>query len=178
MPTRFPLALRLLHWAMAALVLAMLLIGVGMVSTAGPAYKTLLALHRPIGLALLVLVLLRLGLRLATHGPELPADLPAAVKFVAKASHWLLYAAMIAMPLIGWSMLSAGGYPVQIAPGVTLPAILPQNLGLFGLLRTAHTLIAFAFFALILGHLTAALVHGFVRRDGVLSAIGFAPRGR
>ena len=31
--TQFPLALRLVHWLMAALVIAMLFIGIGMVST-------------------------------------------------------------------------------------------------------------------------------------------------
>jgi cytochrome b561 len=52
-------ALRVLHWLMAAMVLAMLFIGVFMVSTTGPAYVALLDLHRPIGIAILVLVLLR-----------------------------------------------------------------------------------------------------------------------
>jgi cytochrome b561 len=172
-PDRFPLALRLLHWTMAALVLAMLFVGVGMVSTAGPAYPALLALHRPIGIAILVLVCIRLAIRLSTKAPPLPTDLPRAQAIAAKGSHVLLYLALFGMPLIGWAMLSAGGYPVRIAPGLVLPPILPQDARAFGLLRLAHGVIAFAFFALILGHLTIALVHGFVRRDGVLASMGF-----
>lgn len=174
MPDRFPLAIRLLHWTLALLVLAMLFIGVGMVSTASPAYSELLALHRPIGIAILVLAAIRLAIRLSTRAPPLPDDLPPAQKAAAKGSHVLLYCAMIGMPLIGWAMLSAGGYPVQLAPGVVLPPILPQTLWAYGWLRQAHGAIAFAFFALILGHLTIALVHGFVRRDGVLASMGFA----
>jgi len=176
MPDRFPLVLRLLHWTMALLVLAMLFVGVGMVSTAGAAYPRLLALHRPIGIAILVLVAIRLAIRLSTKAPPLPADLPRAQVIAAKGSHVLLYLALFGMPLIGWAMLSAGGYPVRIAPGLALPPILPQNGYAFGLLRLAHGLIAFAFFALILGHLTIALVHGFVRRDGVLASMGFGRR--
>lgn len=174
MPNRFHLAIRLLHWAMALLVFAMLFIGIGMVSTAGKAYPALLALHRPIGIAILLLACIRLAIRLRTPAPPLPDDLPRAQIFAAKGSHVLLYLAMIGMPLIGWAMLSAGGYPVRITSGLTLPPILPQSGAGFGYLRIAHTIIAFAFFALILGHLTMALVHGLIRRDGVFSAMGFA----
>jgi cytochrome b561 len=167
----FHILLRALHWAMAAMVLAMLFIGVGMVSTAGPLYPALLAAHRPVGIAILILVLLRLPLRLATGSPPLPGDLPPAHRLIAKASHILLYASMAAMPLIGWGMLSAGGYPVQIVKGVMLPPILPHNLAVYAVLREAHTMVAILFFALILAHLSAALMHGLIRKDGVLRSM-------
>lgn len=169
--TRFHPLLRALHWSMAVLILAMLFIGVGMVSTAGPAYPVLLALHRPLGIALLVLVCLRLAIRLATGAPPLPPELPRWQALTAKGSHMLLYAAMVAMPLTGWAMLSAGGYPLTIAGSVLLPPILPQNAGLFGSLRMVHTIVAFAFFVLIMGHLSAALFHALIRRDGVFEAM-------
>ncbi|MDK2762084.1 MAG: cytochrome b [Sphingopyxis sp.] len=164
-------ALRLIHWLMAAAVLAMLFIGIGMVSTTGPAYVTLVAVHRPLGIAVLVLVLIRLPLRLVTGAPDSPADLPALQKRVAWGSHMLLYLAMIAMPLIGWAMLSAGGTPVLLTQSIILPAILPHDLSLYAVLRQAHTLVALLFFALILGHLAAALMHGLVRCDGVLRSM-------
>ncbi|MBU0555809.1 MAG: cytochrome b [Alphaproteobacteria bacterium] len=164
-------ALRVLHWLIALAVLAMLFIGVGMVSTAGPLYPALLALHRPIGIVILVLVLIRLPLRLATGAPALPHNLAPLQKRIAAGSHILLYAAMIGMPLIGWAMLSAGSYPVLVVNGFTLPPILPHDLALYALLREAHTVVALLFFALILGHLAAALAHGLVRRDGVLRSM-------
>ncbi|MES2058030.1 MAG: cytochrome b [Pseudomonadota bacterium] len=164
-------ALRALHWLMAVMVLAMLFIGVGMVSTAGPPYPALLALHRPIGIAILVLVLIRLPLRLATGTPALPDDLSPLEKSVAKGSHVLLYAAIMGTPLIGWAMLSAGGYPIQVTKGFVLPPILPHNLDLYAFLREVHTIVAFLFFALILAHLAAALVHGLIRKDGVLRSM-------
>jgi cytochrome b561 len=172
-PNRFPLAIRLLHWAMALLILAMLFIGVAMASTAGPVYSKLLALHRPLGITILLLACLRLAIRVISRVPPLPGDLPRLQRIAASASHWLLYAGMIAMPLMGWAMLSAGGFPVALAPGVTLPPILPQSGLGFGLLRWTHGVLAIAFFGLIVGHLTTALVHGFIRRDGVLSSMGF-----
>lgn len=173
MANRFPLMIRLLHWSMAALILAILFIGVGMLSTAGPAYTALLSLHRPLGATLFILAAIRLAIRIQTPAPPLPEDMSSLLRTTVKASHALLYAAMIAMPLIGWAMLSAGGYPVKLGPSLTLPPLVPQDLRLFGLLRMAHTLTAFAFFALILGHFSAALIHAFIRRDGVFSAMGF-----
>lgn len=170
-PHDFHFALRALHWLMAAMVLIMLFIGVGMVSTAGPLYPVLLALHRPVGIAILLLVLIRLPLRLATGAPALPSGLPPMQKRIAAASHVLLYASMIAMPLIGWAMLSAGGYPVLVTKGLVLPPILPHDLELYAPLRTAHTAVAMLFFALILTHLAAALMHGLIRRDGVLRSM-------
>ncbi len=50
---------RVLHWLMAVCILAMLFIGVGMVSTVTPKYLTLVGIHKPLGIAILVLALLR-----------------------------------------------------------------------------------------------------------------------
>lgn len=173
MPDRFHLVLRLLHWTMALLILAMLFIGVGMVSSAGPLYSTLLALHRPIGIAILLLAVVRIAVRRRTAVPPLPDALPSAQAKAARASHWLLYGGMLGVPLIGWAMLSAGGYPVTLMPDLSLPPILPQSGKAFGLLRNAHGIAAILFFALILGHLTMALIHGVIRRDRVLATMSF-----
>lgn len=167
-------ALRLLHWLMAFLVLSMLFIGVGMVSTAGPLYPILLAVHRPIGLALLLLALLRLAIRLCTRAPEPDQALPRSIRRAARLSHILLYAFMFALPLLGWTMLSAGGYPVVLAKGYVLPPIWAHDLAAFARLRSAHGILALLFFALILGHIGAALVHALIRRDDVMRSMGFA----
>jgi cytochrome b561 len=170
-PTRFALPARILHWTMAALILAMLLIGAGMISTTTARYPALLAWHRPIGIAILILALIRLGVRLTHRPPPLPADLPALQVAAAKGSHYLLYALMIAMPLIGWAMQSAGGYPVILWKGAVLFPILPHAVQLYGWLRFAHGLLAYAFFLLILAHLGAALFHALIRRDGVFGSM-------
>ena len=169
---------RLLHWLMAICILAMLFIGVGMVSTITQRYVTLVAIHKPLGIAILVLALVRLALRLRYGAPPLPADLPAPMKLAAALSHYAFYALMIAMPLIGWGMLSAAAYPVVLFGGLTLPQILPQSDGLHTLLWTAHVYLAFAFFALILLHVAAALFHALIRRDGVFEAMATVAGGK
>ncbi|BCZ77712.1 type-b cytochrome [Paraburkholderia terrae] len=165
-----PLA-RLLHWTMAVLILAMLFVGVAMVATVSHAHATLIALHRPLGVALLVLALIRVAVRLKNGSPALPDDMPALQHFAARASHLVLYGLFIAMPLIGWTMLSAGGYPITLFGTWHLPAIVPQNVDLFALLRALHTWLAFALFATVLAHIAAALFHGLIRRDGVFSSM-------
>jgi len=169
--TRFTPLQRLLHWLMALCILAMLFIGVGMVSTVTPKYLTLVAIHKPLGATILVLALIRLAVRLRYGAPPLPADLPPLMKLGAGLSHWALYALMIAMPLIGWGMLSAAAYPVVLFGGLRLPPILPQSASLHALLWDAHFLLAFAFFGVILLHVAAALYHALVRRDGVFQAM-------
>lgn len=168
---RFALPQRVLHWLMALCILAMLFIGVGMVSTVSSKYLTLVQIHEPLGIAILILVLIRIGLRLRYGAPALPADFPAPMKLAAHLSHYVFYGLMIVMPLLGWAMLSAAAYPLVIF-GVQLPQILPLNNGLHSLLWDAHRTLAFLFFALILLHLAAALFHALVRRDGVFETMG------
>src|SRR5580658_6299370 len=120
---RFAIPQRLLHWLMAICILSMLFIGVGMVSTAAPKYLTLVQIHKPLGIAILVLALIRLALRIYYGSPSLPLDLPEPMKLAAYSSQVILYALMIAMPLLGWGMLSAAAYPVVLFGGWHLPAI-------------------------------------------------------
>jgi cytochrome b561 len=168
---RFTAVQRLLHWLMAVCILAMLFIGVGMVSTIMPKYLTLVSIHKPLGIAILVLALVRLAVRLRYGAPPLPADLPEPMKLAAHLSHYAFYLLMIGLPLIGWAMLSAAAYPIVLFGGLRLPPILPQSDSLHALLWDAHFYLAFAFFALILLHLAAALFHALVRRDGVFDAM-------
>jgi cytochrome b561 len=168
---RFTPVQRLLHWLMALCILAMLFIGVGMASTVMPKYLPLVAVHKSLGIVILVLALIRLAVRLRYGAPSLPADMPAPMKLAAHLSHYAFYVLMIGMPLIGWAMLSAAAYPIVVFGSVRLPAILPQSDRLHALLWDAHFFLAFAFFALVLLHIAAALFHALVRRDGVFEAM-------
>jgi cytochrome b561 len=159
---------RLLHWTMALAILTMLFVGIGMVATVSHAHSTLIA---PLGIAILLLVLLRIAVRIKRGSPPLPNDMPVLQRWVAKLSHLVLYGLMLAMPLIGWAMLSAAGYPVTMFGGIHLPPIVPHDVQLYALLRALHTYLALALFLAVLGHLAAASFHGLIRRDGVFSSM-------
>jgi cytochrome b561 len=71
---QFPAISRLLHWTMAAMVLTMLCIGVAMVASLAN-YHVLVSIHRPLGLAILILVVVRFVNRLLNPPPPLPATM-------------------------------------------------------------------------------------------------------
>ncbi|MDH0618873.1 cytochrome b [Pseudomonas fulva] len=171
-PTVFHPVARVLHWSMAILILAMLFIGVSMVTDLSVRHPVLVSLHKGTGLALLVLVIARIIVRLSIPHPPLPQDLPAVQRLAAGASHLLLYGLMLAMPLLGWAMLSAGGYPRPL----DLPAIAPHDVPLYAVLRQAHGWAGYLLFATVLVHVGAALMHAWVRRDGVLRSMWPGPR--
>lgn len=174
---RFALFSRILHWLMAAMIIAMLFIGIGMVASLAD-YHWLLAIHKPLGIAILVLVAIRLVNRLIIPPPPLPADMPALMRLAAHGSHLLLYALMIAVPLAGWGMLSAARYPIVLYGTLLLPPILPQSDALFAALRSAHTVLALLLFATFLVHLAAALAHALIFRDGVFQSMASVSVGK
>jgi hypothetical protein len=96
---------------------------------------------------------------------------PPTQALAAKLSHVALYALLIAMPLVGWGMLSAGGYPIVLYGSLHLPAILPHDDRLHAILLTTHIVLAYMFFVIILLHVAAALFHALIRRDGVFRAM-------
>ena len=125
-PTQFALLSRILHWLMAAMLLAMLFIGVSMVTSLGN-YHRLVAIHRPLGIMILILAAIRLINRRFTKLPPFPPTMSAQERFAATASERLLYALMFVLPIVGWSMLSAGHYPIVMFGPLHLPPILPAK---------------------------------------------------
>ncbi len=171
----FNRAARSLHWLMAIALFAMLVSGVVMV-TSLQYHAALLDWHRPLGIVILGLVMVRFINRLRNPPPALPTDLPRWQVIAAHASHWALYTLMFVLPLIGWAMLSAAGYPIRMTDSFYLPTIIPQSTTAYGILRPLHGLLAYLFFLAILGHLAAALYHAWVRRDGVFSQMALSPK--
>lgn len=150
------------------MIVALLSIGVAMVASVSHR-PWLIDLHRPLGIAVLLLAVLRLANRLRHSRPALPADLPRWPILAAGASHGLLYALMLVMPLLGWATVSAGGYPVEMFGSVQLPAIVSPDATAYACLRDAHAWLARLLFLTVLMHVAAALYHAWVRHDGVFS---------
>lgn len=171
---RFALQSRILHWLMAAMILAMLFIGVSMVASLAD-YHMLVAIHRPLGIAILILAVIRLVNRKLTKLPPFPPTMAPWERFVASSSEKLLYGLMITLPLVGWGMLSAGNYPIVMFGAVHLPPILPAHPMLYAALRQAHTILAYLLFATILAHLGAVLFHTLIVRDRILDRMAIWP---
>ena len=164
---RFPAVSRVLHWTMAVMVLTMLCIGVAMVVSLGD-YHTLVSIHRPLGIAILILVVVRFVNRRINPPPPFPATMSRAERLAATASELAMYGLMLVLPLVGWGMLSAARYPIVLHGSVHLPFILPHNAVLYAVLRKAHTILAYLFFLTFMAHVGAILFHTLIVRDGML----------
>jgi cytochrome b561 len=166
-PRQFTALSRLLHWTMAAMVLTMLSIGVAIVASLAN-YHVLVSIHRPLGIAILILVVVRFVNRLLNPPPPFPATMPRVERLAATASEFTMYALMFLLPPVGWGMLSAAGYPVVLFGSVRLPFILPHDVMLYAVLRKAHTILAYLFFLTFIAHFGAILFHTLIVRDGIL----------
>jgi cytochrome b561 len=173
--TRFALSSRVLHWVMVAALLAMLLIGGAMVTSLTD-YAKLLALHRPLGILILVLVIVRFVNRQLRPPPPLPATMSSLERRVAVASERVLYALMFALPLMGWGMLSAARFPIVLYGPLHLPPILPESARLYTVLRSTHSALAYLLFFAFMGHMSAVLFHTLVVRDGLLRRMTWRSR--
>src|SRR3984893_15553561 len=170
MPTerrQFTAFSRLLHWTMAVMVLTMLCIGVTMVASLAN-YHVLVSIHRPLGTAILILVVVRFVNRQLTVLPPFPATMSRAERLAATASELTMYGLMFVLPLVGWGLLSAARYPIVLFGSVHLPFILPHDAMLYAHLRRTHTILAYLFFFTFIAHFGAILFHTLVVRDGML----------
>lgn len=169
---RFTVFARLMHWIMAVMTLAMIFIGVTMVTSVSHR-DLLLAIHRPLGTAILVFVVVRFGYRLFHRPPPHPPTMHPLDHLAATASEYLFYALLFAQPLVGWALLSAAGTPIVLFEAVRLPAIAPHSTMLYSVLRDAHTVLAYLLFLVFVAHLCGVLFHSMILRDGVLDRMAF-----
>jgi cytochrome b561 len=153
---------------MAVMVLTMLGIGVAMVASLVK-YHVLVSIHRPLGIAILILVVVRFVNRLLNRPPPFPAMMSRTERLAATASEFTMYGLMLVQPLVGWGMLSAARYPVVLFGPVHLPFILPHDAMLYAVLRKAHTVLAYFLLLTILAHVAAILWHTLIVRDGMLT---------
>ncbi|MDH6193727.1 cytochrome b561 [Mycobacterium frederiksbergense] len=173
--TRFNLLARLLHWSMAVMVIAQFFIGVTMIAALSY-YPLLLAIHRPLGIAILVFAIVRLANRLTRRLPPFLATMSPLERRVASYSEYLLYALLLVQPLIGWAMLSAAQSPIVLAGQLHLPGIAPHDITLYAALRTAHTVSAYLLFATFTAHICAVVFHTVGLRDGIIGRMALWPR--
>lgn len=123
--------------------------------------------HYMLGLSVFVLVWVRLVARLMYVTPAIQPIPPKWQVYFAQAMHVALYALMIAMPLLGWILLSAEGKPIPFF-GLQLPALVSESKSLARQIKELHEIIGTVGYFLIGLHTIAALFHHYVVRDNTL----------
>jgi cytochrome b561 len=165
-----------LHWLIAALILAMAWIGLTMGGMPnGPDKIATYALHKSIGLSILALAALRLGWRLYAGAPAPVAGTPRWQERIANATHVALYVLLLALPLTGWLLNSAAGFPLQWFGLFNLPSIAARDEALHTLAVQTHEALFWALAVLVVMHAAAALYHHLFLGDATLARM--LPRG-
>lgn len=166
----------IVHWLIAGIVFAQFTFGwlMQQIPKFPPGVRAdAFNLHKSIGLCVLALMLFRLGWRLAHPPPPLP-PMPRWQLRTAKATHRLLYAALIVMPMAGYLGSVWSGFPVKWF-GITLPAWGTANAALKTLMSDVHLATSFVLLTLVIMHVAGALQHA-MRGDGLLARMTLAPR--
>lgn len=157
-----------LHWLMFILIATMLTIGFIMEDFEGMTKLKMIGFHKATGICVLFLAVLRLSWRLINTTPGLPASMPAYQKFGAHAVHWFLYGLMIFLPVTGWMMSSAAGFPVSVYGLFTMPMVIESSKEIRMLMHDLHEIGVNVFLAVGALHILAALAHHFYFKDNTL----------
>lgn len=159
-----------LHWLVALGMLIAIGLGFYMSDLSLSPYKLkLFSWHKWLGVTIFLLAAIRLLWRLTHPAPALPATMDRWEIQVAQAVHVALYVLMFSIPLSGWLMSSASGFPVVFMGLIQLPDLVAKNKELAAMLKQVHFLLNMSLLALVGLHFGAALKHHFVLKDDVLA---------
>jgi cytochrome b561 len=168
---RWSQPVRIIHAISALVVILALAGGLAMnhlISDAGTRFEVY-QLHKSVGFTVLVLTVLRIVSRgvfqLRSGSPP-----PVGALWQRRLATWVqagFYLALLAMPVLGWAMVSASPIriPTQIFGLFTLPPLLPPDLVLYGWLKTLHRALGWLLGVLLLLHVAGTLWHW---REGVM----------
>lgn len=149
---------KVFHWLTAVFVLLMIVSGVTAKQIdSGAAADFLMSLHKLMGVLTLIIVVVRIFYRVARMDRDAQKG-----THRRPVVHWMLYTALILIPLLGWAGVS--DYNARkIFAGYSLPAIWPQNTGYADLLFEVHAYLAFAMLALVAVHIGIAVQDHIMR---------------
>lgn len=163
---------RTLHWLTAFIILSN--IGLGLTAHRWPMEGMdvkiqLFSLHKTLGIAAFSVALIRILWALSQPRPgPVHADRPAET-MIAETAHWMLYIAMLVVPLAGWAEHAAteGFAPILWPFGQGFPMI-PKSGHLAEILAVIHRTFAWILIVTVVLHIAGAMKHAVVDRDGVL----------
>ena len=165
----YPKPAIILHWYTGVFILFLFALGWYMVSIPKGVDPrgALFELHKSLGLIVAVLISLRIYWRITHRPPAYPPTMKAWECQVAKITHILLYIGMILMPISGYLSNSFSGYQT-IFFGYPLPEWGWKEPTLYNFFKSAHIQISIGFAILIGLHISAALKHLVIEKDGIM----------
>ncbi len=169
---KYPLLLRILHWVVAILAIAMIIVGLYMAELRDedPSRATFYSYHKSTGVLILVLMIFRVVIRVFSYIPPLPAKFLLIEKLFAKLGHYLLYLFLLTAAISGFSMSMLSGKGILFF-GYKVPDFLPLDKATAGLMHTIHVTLPSFFIALIILHICATIYHYIKQKVNILNRI-------
>lgn len=167
MPARYTRTAIALHWLVALLLLGQFVLGwyLNGIERGVPARGYFVNLHKSTGLLIGLLIVLRLGWRLAHTPPPLPDSMPRWQRQAASSMHFLLYFFMLLMPLAGYVASNFSKYGINFFNTFKFAPWGPENKQLYAFFNQLHGISSWILLVLVLVHVLAALKHAVVDRD-------------
>lgn len=168
---KYPLTIRIIHWAMAIIIIGLVISGFTHDDWPKEFQKSFYYWHKSFGMLALILVALRFTLKLSLKSkfPPLPDSIPAKDKKFATAGHHSLYLLMILVPLSGYFMSMAGGYGISMF-GIKIPNILSEkNESLGDVASIAHEITGIAIAIIVTIHIVAVIKHKIKENENLLN---------
>ncbi len=157
------------HWLIGLAIITLWIVGTLMIDMENnPTKFTIYGIHKATGIVVLTLAVLAFTWRTVNAKPDLPETIPNWQKHAASLIKYALYGCMLLMPLSGWAMSSAAGYPVSIYGLFEIPALVEKDEAAKDLYKYLHGLLGNITLLLVTLHVAAALKHHFINKDGVL----------
>ncbi len=169
-PEHYSAASKWLHWIVALCVLATIPMGLVMDRLPeGDLQNRLFDLHRSTGVLVLALAVLRVAVRRFSGVPAPAKMLTTFERVASTAAHHTLLLLLFLLPLVGWASMDAYRADVSVFGLFTLPHVIPQNDAVYKILSAAHWILGWLMAFVVAAHAGGALMHGFIKRDGVLN---------
>jgi cytochrome b561 len=161
---------RCVHWLNAILALVTIMLAWCFLATPrhSDARFWLIMLHGSCGIAILSLMVFWTGWRLRHGSPPLRPVLTGIEVLLARATQAAIVLLFVAMPISGYVSLAAAGKSLSLFGAFTIPPLVPQSGWLSQVAVATHLCGEFLIYGLVALHIGAALMHGFIRRDGIL----------
>ncbi|MFM8700501.1 MAG: cytochrome b [Hyphomicrobiales bacterium] len=176
-PVKYKLILRLLHWAMATLIILLVPLGFMLENLAGnPLQGFAYDLHKSLGISIFILAVVRIGAKLVVGVPDPEPSLPRLQKTASKLVHGALYGLVFLVPVFGYLGTSMCCSPIWFFWIWEVPIRIEGGKDLASAMFKIHEIASITLAGLAGLHITAALYHVFIRKDGVFARMALYSR--
>ncbi len=159
---------KIFHWLIVALLIAQYTVGSIMPHIGRDTQNTgWVHRHLSIGAIILVVMVLRLLWRIKGPTPRPDTDVSWERK-LATFTHWMLYALVIVLAVLGWAAANSRGWDVMLFNTIPLPALSPKGSVWGHTAGDIHSTLIYVLLGFIVLHLAGVLKHQFIDRSNIL----------